>query len=220
MSWQGKQSINFYTDEFRPPELPAEIRLLFRYGAAGLGSALLLTLLLVLSDVWFARQLTQTRQAVADMNARLEQEQRRMPPLTLDPALESQRVQAEANLHNSQRVLNYLSQQNIEERISFTPLLRDLEKVSVDGVWLTGVSVFHGGQHLQLRGHTSQASRLSPYIARLTSQPAYIRRGFRRIHVTSPGENASSRHQRAMTFVLDTRAAADEEARTTAEGGL
>lgn len=202
MSWPVKQNINFYTDEFRPPQLPQEIRNLLRYTLTAAVAGLVVFAVLLAAEFWLSQQLHTMQDEVTRLNLSIEDEQRRMPPLTLDPELESQRTQAKAALQNSQRVLTYLSQQNIEERISFTPLLSDLTDVTIKGVWLSGVSVFDRGEHLQLRGLAATPSQLSPYIEALSNRPAYSQRGFRRIDMEESDQSRDGMH-----FVLDTRAA-------------
>tara|TARA_B100000287_G_scaffold169291_1_gene159727 strand:- start:800 stop:1441 length:642 start_codon:yes stop_codon:yes gene_type:complete len=212
MSWKVKQQVNFYSSEFRPPELAREIRQLIHYGIAGLAFAVVSLIAVLIAGVWSEHQLADTRAQVAVLNLEIEEVQRHMGPRTLDPQLEKQRTEAQASLLNSQRVLNYLSRQNIEKRISFTPLLRGLEQVAVDNVWLSGVSVFERGQHLQLRGYTDKAAQLSPYVTQLSAQEAYRQRGFRTIDIQQTEQT-----QQALSFVLDTRS--QSAAALSAAGG-
>jgi len=215
MSWQVKQKINFYSDEFRPPELPADVHRLLSMSGYALLMSLGLAVVLLASEWWLARELQQSQEQVAQLNLKIEDEQRNAPPLNLDPQLEAQQALARANLLNTQRVLNYLSRQNIEERLTFTPLLQDLGNVAVEGVWLSAVDLSDQGRHVQLRGHAIQASLLSPYIAELSQQPAYVRRGFGRIEMTE-----SDQGQKAMYFILDTRTEMQQGNAVTAGGGL
>lgn len=213
MSWQIHQHINFYTDEFRPPSLPQDIRrLLVQMGVAA-GVAVLAVVLLLMAEQWSGYGLQQSRQQQLSLQQQIATEQLRYPPLVLDPQLQKQLSSARSTLQNSQRVLTYLSQENIGERISLTPLVTQLGDVQSDGIWLSGFSLFNRGEQVELRGYAQQAAQISPYIAALAEQPAYAGKAFRQVDL----QQADG--QPYLIFRLDSRLAGAADARAVAAGG-
>jgi len=213
MSWQIHQHINFYTDEFRPPSLPQDIRrLLVQMGVAA-GVAVLAVVLLLMAEQWSGYELQQGRQQQLSLQQQIATEQLRYPPLVLDPQLQKQLSSARSTLQNSQRVLTYLSQENIGERISLTPLVAQLGDVQSDGIWLSGFSLFNRGEQVELRGYAQQAAQISPYIAALAEQPAYAGKAFRQVDL----QQADG--QPYLIFRLDSRQAGAADARAVAAGG-
>tara|TARA_Y100001960_G_scaffold317929_1_gene386930 strand:- start:115 stop:450 length:336 start_codon:yes stop_codon:yes gene_type:complete len=82
MSWNVKQQVNFYSSEFRPPELAREIRQLIHYGIAGLAFAVVSLIAVLIADLWSEHQLADTRAQVAALNLEIEEVQRQPTPRT------------------------------------------------------------------------------------------------------------------------------------------
>lgn len=201
MSWNIRQSLNFYTDEFRPPALPAEVAVLQR-------QLLLITLLAGIAAVLLygvglvqERLLQNLSQQEQLLTSAIEDEQRKRPPQVASPLLLVRLQQAKDKLDNSQKVLTYLSREGVAERSSLTPQVRELSAVAVPGVWLSGFTLADNGYATQLRGNAREAEQVSAYVAALAQQAAYSQVAFRQIGIK---EDKSSNW---LTFMLDTRAA-------------
>ena len=201
MSWKIRQSLNFYTDEFRPPRLPAEVatlqrQLLIIALLAGLAAVGLYGVGLVQEQV--LQNLSQQEQL---LTAAIAEEQSKRPPLVASPLLLARLQDAKDKLENSQKVLTYLSREGVAERSSLTPQVRELSAVAVPGVWLSGFTLADNGYATQLRGNAREAAQVSAYVAALAQQPAYSQVAFRQIGIKEDeGRNW-------LTFMLDTRAA-------------
>lgn len=209
MSWQIRQKINFYSDEFRPPRLARDVSILLRNMALTSVLMLILAALALVLKLWMHSRVDAAQATSDALIAAIEQEQQRRPPLVADPQLQKELDKARQQLINSQRVLTYLSREGQELPPSFTALVSQLGDVKTDGIWLSGFSMDGSGNHIELRGFAQKAARVSPYVEALAQQPAYQGMAFRQVEInTEPG-------QKWLTFRLDTRAPAQ-----TAEGSV
>lgn len=199
MSWHVTQHLNFYTDEFRPPRLPADIASVLKITGLTVGGLLAMTLLLLAARVWQHTEVSEAESRRQTLENAIAAEMQRLPPLVVDPELEQQLQWSKARLQNSQKVLTYLSREGQAQRTSFTPLIEQLGQVQSDGIWLSGFSLMDAGQNIELKGYVREARQLSPYIAALASQPAYQGRAFRQVVI--------SEENRGLVFRLDTRPA-------------
>lgn len=203
MSWPIKQQVNFYTDEFRPPVMPAELKSLIGSLALTLMTLMVLTMLLLGGYVWQERVLHSSQQEHHHLQQMITAEMQRLPPMVIDQQLEQQLQAARQQLQNSQRVLTYLSREEQSVQPSFTALVAQLGQVETDGIWLSGFSLLDGGRNIELRGFAREARQLSPYIESLTAQPAFQGRAFRQVNVAE--------NKQRLQFRLDTRAAEPDQ---------
>lgn len=205
MSWQVKQQINFYTDEFRPPHLPEDIaRLLLQLGA-NLGVVLLLLLIIFLFSLWQKSHFEDASQRQSFLQNKLEEVKAARPPLVVDEGLKASKKKAQDDLVSSQKILRYLTQGQLEESKSFTTLVEQLGEQDVKGVWLQSFSIDQQGTHIALQGYVDDPVKLSPYVASLVQRSAYQDKAFRYIDVKK-AENT-----RWLKFELDTQAKKVEE---------
>ncbi|MCA6064250.1 hypothetical protein [Thalassolituus marinus] len=200
MSWQLKQRVNFFTDDFRPPKMPEDIRFLLTGLVLTFAALSACALLLLVGRVWQESVLTSEQQERLRLQQLIAEEMQRLPPLVVDPQLEQQLKAAQDHLQNSQRVLAYLSREGQSQRTSFTALVTQLGQAESEGVWLSAFSLLDGGHNIELRGFVKEARQLSPYIEALTAQPAFQGRAFRQVDVSEENQH--------LQFYLDTRAPA------------
>lgn len=200
MSWQLKQRVNFFTDDFRPPKMPEDIRFLLTGLVLTFAALSACALLLLVGRVWQESVLTSEQQERLRLQQLIAEEMQRLPPLVVDPQLEQQLKAAQDHLQNSQRVLTYLSREGQSQRTSFTALVTQLGQAESEGVWLSAFSLLDGGHNIELRGFVKEARQLSPYIEALTAQPAFQGRAFRQVDVSEENQH--------LQFYLDTRAPA------------
>jgi len=204
MTWQIRQRVNFYLEEFRPPALPRDIRQLLLQ--LGLTAVLLLVVALVLLGYsrWLQHEQQQINQFTQNLTRQLEDEMARHPPLVVDNGLQQQLEQARRQLADSQKILLYLGREQLQQSQSFTPLIAQLGEQQVRGVWLQGFSVRGGGQQVQLRGFVDEPEKLSRYVVELLQRSAYAGKSFSQIDIQRS-------EQRWLSFVLDTEAPAAEQ---------
>ncbi len=200
MSWQLKQRVNFFTDDFRPPKMPEDIRFLLTGLVLTFVAFAAFALLLLVGRVWQESVHTAEQQERLRLQQMIADEMQRLPPMVIDPQLEQQLKSAQDHLQNSQKVLTYLSREGQSQRSSFTALVTQLGQVESEGVWLSAFSLLDGGRNIELRGFVKEARQLSPYIEALTAQPAFQGRAFRQVDVSEENQH--------LQFYLDTRAPA------------
>ena len=200
MSWSVKQRINFYTEDFKPPQLPEDIQLLLFSVAGNLVLALVLVLAALGYARWEASQLQQEQQQEQSLLQQIEQVMAARPPLALDPSLQQRKDVVSQQLAASRKVLSYLSQGNLQQSYSFTHKVEQLAQQDVAGVWLQRFVINEQGQQVRLQGYVDDPAKLSPYIASLVRRPAYQQVAFRYVDIQKHDDN------RWLMFELDSRA--------------
>ena len=205
MSWQVKQQINFYTDEFRPPQLPDDIARLLLQLAGSAAVALVLALIVFGFSVWQGKSLDSAREQQTFLQQQLEQEKASRPPLSIDSGLQQQKEVAEAKLRSGEKILRYLTQGQLEESYSFTSMVEQLGDQDVKGVWLQSFAIEEQGARVSLAGYVDDPAKLSPYISSLVQRSAYRNKAFRFIDLQKNKANSW------LKFELDTRAREKEE---------
>ena len=133
MSWEIKQRVNFYLDEFQPPKIPGDLKMILIGAGLHVGIAVVVLLGLVINWYWQGHRLEgmQERQAIVEQQvANIESER---PPLKLDDALVAQRAKLREDLESSQRILRYLTQQELDSSTSFTTMVKELGDQDVQG---------------------------------------------------------------------------------------
>ena len=84
---------------------------------------------------------------------------------------------------NKQKVLQILSNQKFGNTKGFTEHVKGLARQRVDGMWLTGISISRGGEHLALTGLTQQAKLLPQYLQKLSSEEAFLGKEFETLSI-------------------------------------
>jgi len=178
-----KQSINFYSAEFRPPELPQSAKLLLQV----CGIILLLNLVLFISLL--AIQGVQ-QQTLADsqlqqetLNQRLVKITASLPKRTPDNTLLARLEREKDAVVKRRKVIQYLKNDSLYDSNDFVAPVAQLEKQNVDGIWLSRFSLLNKGQDIELYGLARQPQMVSKYLQQLSTRPAYEGRAFRRIEV-------------------------------------
>lgn len=200
MSWQVKQQVNFYTDDFRPPHLPEDIALLLLQLAANLGLVVVLLLFTYLFSVWQNSNLIDSHQRHDFLQTQLEEMKASRPPLVADAGLTATKEKSQRDLISSQKILRFLTRGQLEESKSFTTLVEQLGEQDIKGVWLQKFSIDQQGTHIALQGYVDDPVKLSPYVASLVQRSAYKNKAFRYIDVKK-AEGTSW-----LKFELDTQA--------------
>lgn len=205
MSWQIKQRVNFYTDEFKPPQLPDEIARLLLISAALMSLMLVVFVCAWSYSGWQGRALDNARQQQAFLQQQLETIKAERPPLIADSGLEQQKQLQEQRLVANQKILRYLTQGQLEQSHSFTPMVEQLGEQDIKGVWLQSFVIDEQGQRIGLNGYVDDPAKLSPYISSLVNRSAYKNRAFRFIDLQKNEGNSW------LKFELDTRARDEQE---------
>ncbi len=205
MTWEVKQRIDFYLDEFKPPRIPDDLKFIVTGLAIhGAFAVLLIAGLLVNGYIQqgYLDKMVQRQSAVEAQVANIENER---PSMQLDADLVAERDTAANNLESSRRILQYLTQQDVGQSQSFRGLVNGLENQQVSGVWLSGFRFSDEGRHIRIKGHAVNPVNVSGYAEDLLDQESYQGRSFRLIQVSKEED------QPYLTFVLDTRNKDDKE---------
>ena len=129
------------------------------------GVAVVVLFGLVINWHWQGHRLEgmQERQAIVEQQvANIESER---PPLKLDDApLVAQRAKLREDLESSQRILRYLTQQELDSSTSFTTMVKELGDQDVRGVWLKSFAFYDEGRHINISGFTDDPAKISRYV--------------------------------------------------------
>lgn len=199
MSWEIKQRVNFYLDEFQPPKIPDDLKMILIGAGLHVGIAVVVLLGLVINWYWQGHRLEgmQERQAIVEQQvANIESER---PPLKLDDALVAQRAKLREDLESSQRILRYLTQQELDSSTSFTTMVKELGDQDVRGVWLKSFAFYDEGRHINISGFTDDPAKISRYVSDLLKRSGFSEQAFRFVDVRKQEDS------RWLTFKLDTR---------------
>lgn len=199
MSWQIKQHLDFYIEEFQPPKIPRELRVMITSAAVHVAAMLVIALGLMSFWFWQGEELKYAQQQQKFLEQQIVEIQALRPPLVVDARLAEQRDLARRQLEGGQKVLRYLTQQQLEEGQSFTQLVSQLGDQHVAGVWLNQFSISDQGRHISLHGYVDDPAKISKYVATLVEKRAYQGRAFRYIDVQKEED------KQWLRFQLDTR---------------
>lgn len=199
MSWQPRQYVNLFADEFRPARWPVPVCQLFRQVLGLAAGLLVLALVLAAIDVWVIVQLkhAEKRQQQA-MEALLSQEQRLLP-VALDTGLQDSVARLQQELQRERLRLDYLRNPPLRYADSFSPLMNDLSQHANTSLWLTDVLLLDGGDALVLAGRVPEPAVVSTYLQGLGELPTFSGRTFRQIRIER------DKTQPWLNFELDTR---------------
>ncbi len=199
MSWEIKQRANFYLEEFQPPKIPDDLRAILIGAGLHVGIAVIALLGLVINWHWQGHRLQGMleRQTIVEQQvANIESER---PPLKLNDALVAQRTKLREDLESSQRILRYLTQQELDSSTSFTTMVKELGDQDVRGVWLKSFAFYDEGRHINISGYTDDPAKISRYVSDLLKRSGFSEQAFRYVDVRKEEES------RWLTFRLDTR---------------
>ena len=180
-----KQSIDLYSEEFRPAKLPESVRHLVTVFAAIAVINVVLGLALFSADQYFQYHLQQAEQEQTRLNQELSDVIAEMPARTVDRKLEKQ-IQRERSLVEKRvKVIEFLQQDSVFDTEGYTDVVSQLANQNISGIWLKRFSILDGGRHVELEGIANKPSLVSRYLQQLGEQSAYEGRAFRQINITA-----------------------------------
>jgi hypothetical protein len=199
MTWEIKQRVNFYLEEFQPPKIPNDLRQLI---ISVIGHAVIAMVVLVgLSINWYWQGLRMEKVAAQQVvvESQVNNIERERPPLKINQELTKQRDDMRADLDSSQRILRYLTQQELSSSDSFTTLVTGLGKQDVAGVWLKRFAFYREGKHISLEGSTDDPAKVSRYVSSLLKRDGFEDHAFRFVDIYKQEDSAW------LSFKLDSR---------------
>lgn len=102
-----------------------------------------------------------------------------------NPALHDEIAALRAGVDQRREVLAYVGRGSGETAPGFSAMLQGFARQDIEGVWLVGFGLSHGG--LEIRGRLLDPALLPRYIARLNDDPAFAGRHFAALEMKGVG---------------------------------
>lgn len=171
MTRKTVQQINLFNPAFQPQKKILSAATM----ALGLG---VLVLGIAALAGFGALQTAELRQQAATGAKRLEQRQARLAAANLefaprrkDQTLEAQILDAERKLASLRHISGAVTRGELGDTGGLSGYFRALARQSVQGLWLTGVTVAAGGSQIGIKGRTVDPALVPGYLNRLTQEP-------------------------------------------------
>jgi Tfp pilus assembly protein PilN len=125
-----------------------------------------------------SNELTALKQQRAEAASKLEQLQSDVNSLIAknkpieNTALLEQINQLEQKEMEQEAIIKATTKTNLHHTRSYAALLRAFSKQSIDGLWITGLTIDQDAQNLSISGRTLDADLVPKYISRLRAEPA------------------------------------------------
>jgi hypothetical protein len=108
---------------------------------------------------------------------------REFAPRRKSAAVEAQLAQAEAQLAALHRISGVLERGELGNTQGYSEFFRALARQSVDGLWLTGLTLDGASNEISVRGRALDPSLLPGYLARLTQETVLQGKAFGRLRL-------------------------------------
>jgi hypothetical protein len=130
------------------------------------------------------RQSVETARQYYQSKAQLAQTSARYAPKKIDPGLEAEVNNLQAQLSARKATLNNLGVGLAANDTSYAEYMRALARQSLAGLWLTGFRVGKGGAEMEIIGRALQPELVPTYIHRLNQERAMHGRAFDSLSMT------------------------------------
>ena len=164
------QQINLFNPQFQPQKKIFSVNSM----AAVLGA---LVLVLAATGGYAKLRVLRLESEVAQGEARVQKAQKRLEaataaftPRTKDGGLEAQVAQAQGERDALRRVADVIEHGDLGNTRGYAEYFRALARQSVDGLWLTGVTIGGAGTEIGVRGRALDAALVPGYLARLRNE--------------------------------------------------
>jgi hypothetical protein len=128
--------------------------------------------------VWAELRVVQLQAEANNVSRQLDGAQKRLAavsaeftPRQKDPALAGQLAQAEQQHAALQHVAEVIQRGELGNTQGYAEYFRALARQSVDGLWLTGVSIGNAGREIGVQGRALDAAMVPGYLGRLRNEP-------------------------------------------------
>ena len=156
-----------------------------------------LVLGLAAMGVWAELRVVQLQAEANTVSRQLEGAQKRLAavsaeftPRQKDPALAGQLAQAEQQHAALQHVAEVIQRGELGNTQGFAEYFRALARQSVDGLWLTGVSIGGAGREIGVQGRALDPAMVPGFLGRLRKEPVLQGKAVGSLQI---GEAAASR---------------------------
>jgi hypothetical protein len=121
-----------------------------------------------------------------DAKNSMTQVAQQFPPRQPSPMLQAEIKNIEEKIQSRDRVFDVLKSGVVGKTQGFSPLLEAFARQSVNGLWLTGISMNGAGDQMRIGGNALSADLIPQYISRLSTEPALRGRNFTAFQVGQP----------------------------------
>ncbi|MEX0958089.1 MAG: hypothetical protein WDZ63_02265 [Burkholderiales bacterium] len=173
-----------------------------------------ITLTIIVAGVVFSdmrasaagRQAEQESRARAALQADMSRLVAQAAARTADPALAGELQRLNTQLESRHLVMDSLRRGVIGNTEGFSEYLRAFARQSLDGLWLTGLSVSGAGQEVVLQGRALQPELVPGYVKRLNRERIMKGHAFADLQMNRPPTETPSESARFIEFRLATLA--------------
>ncbi|MCS0584820.1 hypothetical protein NX784_24840 [Massilia pinisoli] len=164
------QQINLFNPQFQPQKKLFTVK-----GMACVLGVLVVGIAVagVFAKVRVARLETEVAQGEANVQKaqkRLEVATAEFAPRTKDARLEAELAEAQNERDALRRVADVIQRGDLGNTQGYAEYFKALARQSVDGLWLTGVSITGAGMDIGVRGRALDAALVPGYLARLRNE--------------------------------------------------
>lgn len=187
------QQINLYLPEFRRKKDP------LGFDNMVLATVALVVCMLVITaaEAWHSfqldRQLTESRENLAQLVAETEQLIAQFGTQSEDPALTRRASELQEEVSSKQVLSRFLSGRDIGTTEGFSEYLADLARYHLGGLRLTGVQLSQGGDKVVLEGEVLSPHLVPQYFQSLRQGDSFAGKDFETIRITDISGSDSER---------------------------
>lgn len=146
------------------------------------------------SHMQIAKQVETAEKQVAEMRAIQASKQ--------DVTVQLKQIQAlEQKIVMQKAMIKAIGLNKTGEKPSYAEIFKAFSRQSVDGLWITGLSISQNTEVLSIKGRSSDANLLPTFIANLRQEPALKGKTFTDLTMQSVDKKLSGNHDEASALI-------------------
>lgn len=178
------QQINLYQDVFREQALPVSARQTALAVLALIGVLALASAALYWQQQGLENRLAEQEQQKVALEERVSALRTQLESRSGDRQLQQSVEALNAELETRQRILQALSGKRFGNTGGFVEHLSGLARQRIEGLWLTGLDLHHGGTRLDLQGRSRQPEFVPNYLQKLAAEPIFAGTEFENLNIS------------------------------------
>ncbi|MDH5572318.1 MAG: hypothetical protein OEY89_11165 [Gammaproteobacteria bacterium] len=185
------QQINLYQDTFKKTGVRVSAKQVM---VAGAGLLLTLMCVAVIYYVQLAQLESRFEMAKAEQTekySKLDALQKQVQARSKNKILLNEIEVVTTDIAKKQKVMQILTSQKFGNTQGFSEHVKGLARQRVEGMWLTGLSISQGGEHLALTGLTHEAKLLPQYLQKLSSETVFLGKEFETLNISRNTANTN-----------------------------
>ena len=201
------QSINFYSRDFRPRFDWLGLNISVVYSAVLLATLSVLSLLEVYGQRQVIGNLSQVEIESRDWKQNIADLERIITERAKDPALERKVVKLESMQKDKLMLQRFLMQELSGNVLGFSSFFVDFAEYHLDGLRLTVIDLFEGGESLRLTGEVISGELVTLYIEALGQSDNFKGKSFTGLNMSlnGGGNMDAIGGQNLLNFTIETK---------------